>query len=470
MAANSGFPSIRELAERTDHLPDDDQPGVHVADDGPTPIEEIESMCMVCGGNGMTRMLLTSIPYFREIIIMSFECNDCGARNNEVQSAGRIQDLGIHYKCEIIRQGDLNRQIVKSNSCTIVLPQWEFTIPPGRGQLTTVEGLLRDAVKDLSMDQPVRKHVDEAAYTKIQSIIDAFLAIVPEDPDNNVQDDVLLSSKFSLELDDPSGNSFVEFYGSMNDPQWHMSQYHRTAEQNESIGLAPDAHAESVPAPEPAAEAGPVHDEEILSFPGHCPGCGLEIDTMMKKVNIPYFKECFIMSTNCDACGYKDNEVKSGAAISDQGKRITLKVVDEEDLSRDILKSETCGLDIPEIDLKLEQGTLGGRFTTLEGIIDQIYEELSSKVYSSEDAVPESSPLRAFLLKLSELKGLKEPFTVILDDPLANSYLQNLYAPDPDPNMTVEMYDRTFEQNEELGLNDIKLEGYEKDADAEAAA
>ena len=44
------------------------------------------------------------------------------------------------------------------------------------------------------------------------------------------------------------------------------------------------------------------------------------------------------MSTNCDKCGYRDNEVKSGAAISEQGKRITLKVEDRDDLSRDILK------------------------------------------------------------------------------------------------------------------------------------
>ena len=44
------------------------------------------------------------------------------------------------------------------------------------------------------------------------------------------------------------------------------------------------------------------------------------------------------MSTNCDRCGYRDNEVKSGSAISEKGKRITLKVEDEEDLSRDILK------------------------------------------------------------------------------------------------------------------------------------
>lgn len=44
------------------------------------------------------------------------------------------------------------------------------------------------------------------------------------------------------------------------------------------------------------------------------------------------------MSTSCDRCGYRDSEVKSGAAISAQGKRITLKVEDREDLSRDILK------------------------------------------------------------------------------------------------------------------------------------
>ena len=41
---------------------------------------------------------------------------------------------------------------------------------------------------------------------------------------------------------------------------------------------------------------------------------------------------------------------------------------------------------IPEIDLVLKHGTLGGRFTTLEGILDQIYEELSEKVFASGDS------------------------------------------------------------------------------------
>ncbi len=33
--------------------------------------------------------------------------------------------------------------------------------------------------------------------------------------------------------------------------------------------------------------------------------------------------------------------------------------------------------------------------------------------------------------------------------------------------MTIEVYERTWEQNEELGLNDIKVEGYEEDASVE---
>ncbi len=55
-------------------------------------------------------------------------------------------------------------------------------------------------------------------------------------------------------------------------------------------------------------------------------------------IDIPHFKEVIIMSTNCDDCGYKNNEVKVGGAVSMHGKKITLKVTEKEDLSRDVLK------------------------------------------------------------------------------------------------------------------------------------
>jgi zinc finger protein len=44
------------------------------------------------------------------------------------------------------------------------------------------------------------------------------------------------------------------------------------------------------------------------------------------------------MATNCEACGHRTNEVKSGAGIEDKGVRITFKVNDENDLKKDVVK------------------------------------------------------------------------------------------------------------------------------------
>ena len=60
---------------------------------------------------------------------------------------------------------------------------------------------------------------------------------------------------------------------------------------------------------------------------------------------------------------------------------------------------------IPEIDLELTHGTLGGRFTTVEGILDQVYEELSDKVFASGDSSVEGDKMK-FENFLSELKAV----------------------------------------------------------------
>ncbi|EMD39034.1 hypothetical protein CERSUDRAFT_151889 [Gelatoporia subvermispora B] len=449
--------------------------------DDERPVQEIESLCMRCREQGVTRLMLTSIPYFREVIVMSFRCEHCGFSNNEIQSAGAIRPEGSVFTVRCLGREDLDRQVVKSPTCTVEIPEFELTIPPFRGQLTTLEGLLRDVITDLSDGQPLRRIENEAAYNKIQAIIEGCKEILADDEDED--EDAVGAVKrasqkdapmkpFTIRLDDPAGNSFIEFHGNMSDARWNMRTYHRTREQNIILGLVnPDEEPEAPKAPaDESAEPDLVGDDEIFVFPGTCSSCGHPSDTKVKKTSIPYFKDILIYATNCEKCGYRDNEVKSGSAISPQGKRITLKVEDREDLSRDVLKSETCGLAIPEIDLVLQSGTLGGRFTTLEGILDQIYEELSTKVFAAGDSRHNNDAFDTFLHKLKAVKNVEHPFTVILDDPLANSYLQNLYAPDPDPNMEISSYDRTWEQNEELGLNDMKLEGYEQDAANDASA
>ena len=62
---------------------------------------------------------------------------------------------------------------------------------------------------------------------------------------------------------------------------------------------------------------------------------------------------------------------------------------------------------IPEIDLELTHGTLGGRFTTVEGILDQVYEELSDKVFASGDSSIEGDKVK-FEKFLSELKAVSD--------------------------------------------------------------
>ena len=214
---------------------------------------------------------------------------------------------GTVYTTRILTREDLNRQLVKSASCSVAIPQYELTIPPSRGQLTTVEGLIRDIVADLSVGQPLRKYQDENAYTKIQSIIDNIKTVLNDDEGVTGPKEPKEKSHafppFTVQLDDPSGNSFIEFLGSTADPKWDLRTYARTHAQNVELGIAApgDASAESDPnaikrmkeAVDKAAteqSAGEIKDDEIFVFPGSCSSCSRPLDTLMKKVNIPYFK------------------------------------------------------------------------------------------------------------------------------------------------------------------------------------
>ncbi|EPY41468.1 zinc-finger protein ZPR1 [Angomonas deanei] len=180
--------------------------------------------------------------------------------------------------------------------------------------------------------------------------------------------------------------------------------------------------------------------------------------------DIPHFKETIIMAFKCDHCGYRSNEIKSGGAISEKGKRITLHVETDDDLKRDVLKSETATLIIPEVCLELAPGTLGGFFSTIEGSITQVRDQLQSLpqvAFSIGDSASGERTMLQFVEELNKLIALEKPFTFVLDDPLSNIYIQNPRAhlpppDDEDPKLTTEEYERTFEQDDELGINDMR--------------
>ncbi|POW17157.1 hypothetical protein PSHT_06458 [Puccinia striiformis] len=450
------FEPIGDTAERIDQ-PEAQDEGEECMPEG---VDSIESLCMNCGKNGQTRMLLTSIPFFREVIVVSFRCPHCHHSNNSIQSAGEIQPRGSVYTIKNISKNvDLNRQVIKSEHGIIKIKELELEIPKGNGKMTTVEGLLRDTVYDLNLNQPLRKINDPLIYEKIQELLDK-LALVLE----------LKFEPITIELEDITGNSFIEAINGLEDPNWSKREFNRTTEQNSELGLVP-THDQVAGLTEDYVSEDP---EEVYSFPSTCGSCGQTLNTRMKKIEIPHFKEIILMSTNCGNCGYKDNEVKSATAISARGTKLTLRVKDQDDLTRDILKSETAELTIPEIDLHLNPGTLGGRFTTLEGLLNQNFDQ---KVFARGDSsIPHTSTqdpggeeekqnyskstMEIFLDKFKKILKVETQFTIILDDPISNSFIQNIYAPDEDPQIEKIEYDRSFDQNEELGLNDMKTENY----------
>lgn len=85
------------------------------------------------------------------------------------------------------------------------------------------------------------------------------------------------------------------------------------------------------------------------------------------------------MAFTCDHCGYKDSEVKTSGEVSDKGKKITLNLASSEDFDRDIFKSDTCEILIPELGFSLNPGTLGCFYSTIEGVLNKIYENLCEK-------------------------------------------------------------------------------------------
>jgi zinc finger protein len=197
---------------------------------------------------------------------------------------------------------------VRSPNCEISIPEYQLTLPPTkRGQLTTVEGLIRDVVTDLGLDQPLRRIQDEENYKNIEALLDKLREILADDDDEEEQttgqvkkaaDKDKPMPPFTIKLDDPAGNSWIEFIGSMSDPKWSVRTYHRTLEHNISLGLvsADDEDGEEDEAAQSQVEEGAVPDDEVLVFQGRCSSCGHSLETKMKKVHIPYFKVSNIRS------------------------------------------------------------------------------------------------------------------------------------------------------------------------------
>uniref|UniRef100_A0A7S2UQT0 Zinc finger ZPR1-type domain-containing protein n=1 Tax=Attheya septentrionalis TaxID=420275 RepID=A0A7S2UQT0_9STRA len=428
----------------------------------------------------------------------------------------------------------------------------DFEIPPDaqRGTMSTIEGVLERAAENLELLQPERLRLgDVDNFHRCREVIyklHTFSGNKPANLDDDDNDDKAKApdefEPFEIILDDPAGNSYIENPSAPSaDPQLVTVNYFRSPTQDMSLGLQPSKEAvesgtidnanpthknvvnvakggismdidqkkdkNGQPAPisfdNPLGNT-PIGRQEVMKFPTKCSNCQQECETDMCITDIPHFKEVIIMALFCEKCGYKSNEIKGGGAIPKFGTKITLRITSEDDLAREILKSDTAGIAIPELELELDEGGLDGVYTTVEGLLEKLHDRLTkanpfgsgdsaTKQHTSNDGGAFSAPSPTYVRYqefLTKLKGLSQgerlPFTLLISDPLSNSFVgpipkiaidlalqseredsHDCYRNFIDEGMDVDEYERSHDQNEYLGLNDIKTENYAKhDTDA----
>ncbi|KAF7717561.1 Uncharacterized protein PECH_006600 [Penicillium ucsense] len=446
----SQFLNIGDLVERNDE----------------TGVMSVESLCMNCHENGTTRILLLRVPFFKDIVVDSFYCEHCNFANNTVKPAGPISPLGLKYTLDVQNPNDLQRQVIRSDAATFKLDTLGIEMPKG-GEISNVEGMIQRMHESLSSEQPLRKEQAPELHDALEPIIAKLKAILDRE-----------FFPFTITLDDPTGNSWIAPNPS-DKTNYRRVEYPRTHEQNEELGITADhteqAVANAVDTDNPMDSD--IVDGQVYTLPAECPSCTRPVALHIKKVSIPYFKDVLIMASSCapedGGCSYKQNEVKVGGEIPEKGRRITLRVENEIDLNRDVLKSGTCALHSEELELYLGASSISSRFTTVEGLLTDMRKQLHGNLYDlgsgGGDSMEKSDKEKwdRFFDRLDQAINGELKFTITLEDPLANSYVQDLCSPAKDPQLNIEDYERTDEENEELGLNDMKTEGYEEDAKAE---
>ena len=128
----------------------------------------MESLCPNCESNGETRMMLTNIPFFKDLLVVSFSCPHCNYRNNEIQNAGVLAELGHKITLTVDKKEDLDRDIVRSEFATTFVPELNLEIPFNKkGHMSTLEGYLTGFKDDLMMNQPYRRETSPEVADQI---------------------------------------------------------------------------------------------------------------------------------------------------------------------------------------------------------------------------------------------------------------------------------------------------------------
>ena len=188
---------------------------------------------MNCHGQGVTKFMLTNIPFFKEVMISAFACEECGFKNSEVSFSGRLAPNGVRFTLNVVNNIAFNRTVVKSEFATIKIPEAGLEIPPNaqKGSIKTIEGFLLGTIEGLGAMQEERRKFDPITAGKIDDYIKKLEKFRAAE-----------CMPFTFILEDPSGNSYIENpQAPTPDPYCKRTEWLRTAAEYQEMGYQPDA-------------------------------------------------------------------------------------------------------------------------------------------------------------------------------------------------------------------------------------
>uniref|UniRef100_A0A6N2MEU5 Zinc finger ZPR1-type domain-containing protein n=1 Tax=Salix viminalis TaxID=40686 RepID=A0A6N2MEU5_SALVM len=178
----------------------------------------------------------------------------------------------------------------------------------------------------------------------------------------------------------------------------------------------------------------PLYQVESL-----CMRCGENGITNFLLTLIPHFRKILLSAFECPHCGERNNEVQFAGEIQPRGCCYSLDIPSGDQK-------------IPELDFEIPPEAQRGSLSTIEGILARAADELQALQEERRKVDPKTAEaIDEFLLKLRACAAGDSSFKLILDDPAGNSFIENLFAPSPDPSMNIKFYERTPEQQATLG-------------------
>ena len=176
-------------------------------------------------------------------------------------------------------------------------------------------------------------------------------------------------------------------------------------------------------------------NEQSIDLP--CPVCSStgNVKMIAHIDEIPYFGEHTQVTIMCHDCGWRQTDF-----IPAEGKKAggwTMVIDDEEQLRARVIRSSSCTVCIPELDLEVKPGSSStGYVSNVEGVLNRFQEIinmverdishqfLAAEGQEREDLMEQLASLQHMTLTLSSLGGADaDPLTLELLDPHGHSMI-----------------------------------------------